>query len=266
MTRLAILMCGVLAFSAIAVAQDGTAAHKPLTITDDTIGTLRAHQVGSIVLPQGNPPYPAVVVLHGCNGISSSTRTWARRLASWGYAALIVDSFTPRGVSNVCSHGMAVPGRERAEDALAAAAYLRSRNDIDGAHIGVLGYSHGGWSALAAARENIVKAGNTPPFAAIVAFYPYCPSGTPSLASDVQIFSGDADDWTPVRRCTALVERYATADGHKPLLKIYPGAMHSFDVQRPERVYFGHRLAYDSKAAADSFDVTKQFLDSHLRP
>jgi dienelactone hydrolase len=265
MIRLAILTYCVFALSAAAVAQDGNASRKPLTITDETVGTLRAHQVGSIILPQGNPPYPAVVVLHGCNGISSSTRIWARRLASWGYAALIVDSFTPRGLSNVCSHGMTLPGRERAVDALAAAAYLRSRNDIDPAHIGVLGYSHGGWSALAAARENVVKASNTAPFAAVVAFYPYCPSGTPSLASDVQILTGDADDWSPARRCTALVERYAAA-AHKPLLKIYPGAVHSFDVQRPERVYFGHRLAYDAKAAVDSFDLTRKFLDSHLRP
>ena len=97
MIRLAILTYCVFALSAAAFAQGGNASRKPLTITDETVGTLRAHQVGSIILPQGNPPYPAVVVLHGCNGISSSTRIWARRLASWGYAALIVDSFTPRG-------------------------------------------------------------------------------------------------------------------------------------------------------------------------
>lgn len=266
MIRLAILMCWVFMLPASAIAQDGTAARKPLTITGDTIGVLRDHQVGSIILPQGNPPYPAVVVLHGCNGVSSSTRIWARRLASWGYAALIVDSFTPRGISNVCGHGMTLSGRERAADALAAAAYLRSRNDIGPAHIGVLGYSHGGWSALAAARENIVKASNTAPFAAVVAYYPNCSPGTPRLMSDVQILAGAADDWARASRCTALVERYADAAAHKPLLKIYPEAMHSFDVKRPNRVYFGHRLAYDPKAAADSFDVTKQFLDSHLRP
>jgi dienelactone hydrolase len=50
------------------------------------------------------------------------------------------------------------------------------------------------------------------------------------------------------------------------LLKIYPGAVHSFEANRPDRVYFGHHLAYDAKAAEDSFAVTKAFLDSHLRP
>ena len=266
MIRLAALTCSVVAFSAIAAAQDAAVSHKPLTINDETIGVLRAHQAGSIVLPEGKPPYPAVVVLHGCNGISPSTRIWARRLASWGYAALIVDSFTPRGLRNVCGRGMELSGRERAADALAAAAYLRTRSDIDHARIGALGYSHGGWTAIAAARESIVAASRTPPFAAIVAYYPNCPPGAPVLVSDIQILAGGADDWAAPGRCTALVERYAGASAHKPLLKIYPDAPHSFDVKRPERVYFGHRLAYDRKAAEDSFAITKQFLDSHLRP
>jgi hypothetical protein len=46
-------------------------------------------------------------------------------------------------------------------------------------------------------------------------------------------------------------------------LKIYSGAVHSFDAERPDRVYRGHRLAYDPKAY--SFDLTKQFLDSRLK-
>jgi dienelactone hydrolase len=264
MIRLAAL-CSAVVLSTIAAAQDRD-ARRPLTITDETIGVLRQHQAGSIVLPHGKPPFPAVVVLHGCNGISPSTRIWARRLASWGYAALIVDSFTPRGLKNVCGHGMTLSGRDRAADALAAAAYLRSRKDIDPERIGALGYSHGGWSALAAAREPVVKESGTPPFAAIVAYYPNCPPGAPPLLSDVQILAAAEDDWAPVARCTALIERYAGVGAHKPLLKIYPGALHSFDVERPARVYFGHRLAYDAKAATDSFDVTKKFLDSHLRP
>lgn len=265
MIRLAALTYSVIAFSAIAAAQDNAVSHKPLTINDETIGTLREHQAGSIVLPEGKPSYPAVVVLHGCNGISPSTRIWARRLASWGYAALIIDSFTPRGLSNVCGHGMTLSGAERAKDALAAAAYLRTRPDIDPARVGLLGYSHGGWAAIAAARQSIVDASGTQPFAAIVAYYPNCPPGAPPLVSDIQILAGGADDWARASRCTALLERYAGASAHKPLLKIYPGAAHSFDVQRPERIYFGHRLAYDAEAAADSFEMAKRFLDGHLK-
>jgi dienelactone hydrolase len=241
------------------------AQHAPLVINNDTVGDLRMRQVGAIILPSGAPPFPAVVVMHGCNGVSPNTRAWARRLASWGYAALILDSFTSRKIENVCGRGIELSGRERAKDALAAAAYLRTRPDIDPDHIGVLGYSHGGWSALAAAREQLVAESGAKPFAAIVAYYPNCPPGAPKLVSDVQILTGGADDWAPAKRCTDLLSRYPDGTPHRPLLKIYPGVVHSFDANRPEGLYFGHKLGYDAKAAADSFQVTKQFLDSHLR-
>ena len=62
-------------------AQDTAAptAHPPLVISDETIGVLRQHQVGSIILPQGTAPFPAVIVLHGCNGVTQNTFAWARR-------------------------------------------------------------------------------------------------------------------------------------------------------------------------------------------
>src|SRR4051812_44597733 len=110
MARLAVILCALLLLSSASFAQ--RSAKPPLTISDDTIGALGDHQVGSIILPQGAPPYPAVVVLHGCNGVSQATRAWTRRLASWGYAVLLIDSFTSRGIENVCGRGMELSGRE----------------------------------------------------------------------------------------------------------------------------------------------------------
>lgn len=149
---IAALVCGAMAQDAEPDADTAPRAnaarkpHAPLVINDDTIGMLRQHQVGSIILPDGKPPFAAVIVLHGCNGVSPNTRVWARRIASWGYAALIVDSFSARGLAQVCDGSRALPGFERAKDVFAAASYLRSRPDIDGGRIAVLGYSHGGWT------------------------------------------------------------------------------------------------------------------------
>jgi dienelactone hydrolase len=241
-------------------------AHAPLVINGDTIGELRMRQIGSIILPEGKPPFPAIVVLHGCNGVSQNTRVWARRLASWGYAALIVDSFTLRGLAQVCDGSRALPGPERAKDVFAAATYLRSRPDIDGKRIGVLGYSHGGWTALNASTEKRVEQEGVPPFRAVVALYPFCPPKiAPPLATDIQIFIGDADDWAKASNCRAFVEKYGEGAPHRPSLVVYPGARHSFDANRPERVYFGHRLVYDPMAAADAVEKTRKFLDEHLR-
>ncbi len=256
----------LIATPVLAMAQDAAPmrATAPLVISDETIGILRQHQVGSIILPRGKPPFPAVIVLHGCNGVSPNTRVWARRLASWGYAALIIDSFSARGLRQVCDGSRALPGPRRALDAFVAAAYLRSRSDIDGKRIGLLGYSHGGWTALAASWEQSVKPASAPPFRAVVAFYPYCPKVAPPLANDLLILIGKADDWASAARCMTYVDKYGADATHRPSLTVYPGAHHSFDAKRPERVYFGHRLAYDPVAAADAVERTRKFLGEHV--
>ena len=47
-------------------------------------------------LSDGGVPYPAVVVLHGCNGMFGNSAVIADRLSSWGYVTLTVDSLGPR--------------------------------------------------------------------------------------------------------------------------------------------------------------------------
>jgi len=48
-------------------------------------------------------------------------------------------------------------------------------------------------------------------------------------------------------------------------LKVYSGATHAFDLDRPERTYLGHVMRYDAEAADDAIERTKQFLVTHLR-
>jgi hypothetical protein len=51
-------------------------------------------------------PFPAVVVLHGCIGITGHFTGIADRLSSWGYVALAVDSLGPRGLADRCDVGI----------------------------------------------------------------------------------------------------------------------------------------------------------------
>src|SRR5262245_15018422 len=77
--------------------------------------------------PEGGGPFPAVVLLHTCGGVWSGHMTgWAKRLTDRGYAALIVDSFTPRG-GRACNIPTYFPASldEVVDDALAALKYLR---------------------------------------------------------------------------------------------------------------------------------------------
>src|ERR1700759_4312484 len=61
---------------------------------------------GLLRRPAGSGPFPAVVLLHSCNGNwKRLDERWGKQLAPWGYVTLTVDSFGPRGIDNTCSSG-----------------------------------------------------------------------------------------------------------------------------------------------------------------
>src|SRR4029453_16188834 len=101
------------------------------------------------VRPDGAGPFPAVVLLHGCHGVSASTRQWAAWFRARGYVALIVDSWAPRGIRDGCVPGPDISNTERFDDAIGAVRWLQARPYVDRRHIGVIGWSNGGVFALA---------------------------------------------------------------------------------------------------------------------
>jgi len=56
----------------------------------------------SLQKPDGEGPFPAVVLLHTCGGLQQHVLEWAQRLRAHEYVALVLDSFTPRGEKSVC--------------------------------------------------------------------------------------------------------------------------------------------------------------------
>jgi dienelactone hydrolase len=202
--------------------------------------------------------------LHGCDGVGRHYRIWAAQLRDWGYAALLVDSFRPRGVSTVCNHGMIVPPLDQAQDAFAAASYLRRLPNIRADRIAVIGFSHGGWAVLKAVLDGTVRQDNATPFVAAVAFYPGCQRPESALATDTLILIGDADDWTPVQACRRWFDEAQRA-GHSLEMIVYPGALHGFDAPHVPSWYAGHYVGRDPQAASDALSATQKFLARHLQ-
>ncbi|MEO1038989.1 MAG: dienelactone hydrolase family protein [Pseudomonadota bacterium] len=113
-------------------------------------------------LPEGDGPFPVVLLLHGCGGPRDVMPAYAQTAVEAGIAAAIVNSLTPRGidyetaVQEVCG-GKRLWGRERASDVYAALDLLRRDPKIDNKRIAIGGWSHGGWAlldAMALARTN----------------------------------------------------------------------------------------------------------------
>src|SRR5262245_50526752 len=115
---------------------------------------------GELLLPDGAAPRPGVVLVHGSSTPSRHDfRAWADAFARRGLAALIYDKRTlggPLGGRARCSL------EELADDAAAAAAWLRARPEVDPERVALWGFSEGGFTApLAMARSRA-------PFAALV--------------------------------------------------------------------------------------------------
>lgn len=108
---------------------------------------------GTLVLPEGVPRYPAVVLFHG-SGPQKRDLSTAHWFAAQGFAALAYDK---RGVGESDGDFRAVPFMELCDDGLAGIGYLKSRSEIDAKRIGVWGLSQGAWlGPLAASRSTEV--------------------------------------------------------------------------------------------------------------
>src|SRR5439155_1333115 len=81
--------------------------------------------------PAGEGPFPAVVLLHGCHGVSASTRDWAGWFRERGYVALIVDSWAARGIGRGCDADTPdLPSTERFDDTGGALRFLQAQPDV----------------------------------------------------------------------------------------------------------------------------------------
>jgi dienelactone hydrolase len=256
-------------FIAAIVVIAGRAAAEPASFPSATVGNAAAAPEikGTIYSPAGAGPWPAIVVMHGCGGVSARTRTWGKRLADWGYLALVLDSFGGRGVKAVCTTRAVVTPNMRVADIAGAIDFLAQRVDVEKGRFGLIGFSHGGSTAIRATQKSFDLARRG--LVASVAYYPGCnPAFDREVDIPLLILIGDKDDWTRADRCRTL-----QASGFvKPDLVeavYYPDAAHAFDSNVRDRTVAGsggkqHRLAYDPIAAPDAEARTKAFLARYL--
>lgn len=225
---------------------------------------------GHLSRPEGPGPFPALVLMHGCSGIRQTHALWADWLNDLGYVTLILDSFGPRSVFDVCRDPKS-PANPlvRALDAHGAHAFLAALPAVDADRIGVIGWSHGGISALSAIKKGDAYFSLPPAFRTAVAFYPYC-LGSEELAVPTLILIGDADSWTPATRCRTMINQDFNRDAPLELV-VYPGAHHAFDAEAvgagfelPGLGGHMHRLQYDADARRDAEKRLRKFLEKHL--
>ena len=221
---------------------------------------------GYLSRPAGDGPFPAVVHLHGCGGLTENRRVAAgEQFTRWGYVTLVVDSFTTRGIADACG-SVALPPRHA--DAIGALIYLSRLPFVDASRIAVVGYSQGGMAALQIASLQPAAMFNVPAglkFRAAVGYYPDCSAATNRLALPTLVLIGELDDWSWAASCERLMKRWDRNSAPLKLI-VFPEAYHSFDSTdiRGTIRYFGHWLRYDVEATRRAAEATHDFLAAQL--
>ncbi len=254
---------------ALAVGMAGTWAYyrDALDIQERSFADLRALLEPGFTwyLPDANGPAPAMIFVHGCGGLHEPTLRQARSAAERGYVALVLDSHTPRGIDwEMNCDGRVLWGQERAADVLVALEFAHNHERIDPTRLFLVGYSHGGWTALEALALGdglspglLDSPGNHwEGVRGIVAWYPYCGGGATFTTEwrhpvPVLMLLAEEDEITAPEPCA---ESAATqADRGLPVRQLtYPGVSHGFDRDADWVQLYDPEIA--RQAIAEQFD------------
>lgn len=223
-----------------------------------------------IYRPQSEGPFPAVIVLHGCGGVDNHHHAWAKTLTSWGYVAAVVDSFGSRGHGNLCATPTPVVlPKDRISDIIGMAEYLNTQAYVQKGSLGLIGFSHGGWTIMKALQEqyHLKEYG----IRGAVAYYPYCdPRADGNIALPLLILMGAEDRWTPADRCRQLETEKRLKRPELVEMVFYPNTWHSFDQAIPLRdvtvrgvgnVIGQHKIGYVAASAEDAERRTRAYFD-----
>jgi dienelactone hydrolase len=118
-----------------------------------------------LYIPEGDGPFPAVVIMHGCGGLwknnDASAGEMLNQYEDWAeifhsqeeYVALFLDSYSKRHIDEFCGINppndfICSPGFVRNTDAYAALDYLRELDVVIDNKVALMGFSHGGTATL----------------------------------------------------------------------------------------------------------------------
>jgi dienelactone hydrolase len=226
---------------------------------------------GYLRQPNGAGPSPAVVLLHGCDGNwHQLDERWGKRIASWGYVTLTVDSFGSRGLTNTCGSGAPV---DLAFDAYRALRFLVQQPSVDPARVAALGFSQGAWLAFSSVERGMIEQTSPDKFRAAAGFYPPCLGFKGNMTVPTLILIGERDDWTLAKECRNMVDgrddwgiSRQKGLGVPIRLIVYPDAYHAFDVPglKTPVQFLGHHLEFDQSATDQSIEALHEFLGATI--
>ena len=212
---------------------------------------------GYLALPGAVGRHPAIIVIHGDQGLTDWTKQQAQKLAARGYVVLAVDLYRgeiARDAEDAHELSRGLPDDRALRDLAAAVAYLAARPDVRDTKIGAIGWNIGGWYALQLAIHE-------PNLAACVLNDSALPTDAADIASIRAPVLGNfgADDRGIPAAALHAFESSMRAAGGSADLKAYSGAGDGFDDPNDAE-------HYRPDAAADAWNRTLAFFAKTLVP
>ncbi|MGI8446600.1 MAG: dienelactone hydrolase family protein [Streptosporangiaceae bacterium] len=233
------------------------------------------HSRGTLHVPDGDGPWPGVLVFPDAGGVRETFGQMGDRLADMGYVALIPDIYyragqwAPFDVATLFTDP-----RERARlgtlttvltndriiaDAGAYADFLLARPDVAGSAIGTTGYCLGGRMSLIAAGglgDTIAAAASFHGGRLAVADDPSSPHVSADRISATVYVAGAKDDNSFTAGQAGLLDSALTDAGVDHTVEFYP-ARHGFAV--PDNP------TYDADADARHWEALRALYGAHLQ-
>jgi dienelactone hydrolase len=188
----------------------------------------------TLYIPSGTAPVPAVVILSTSAGIQPYRESYyANALVNAGIAALVVDSFGPRGIATAVEDQGLLTSYQMEADAFGALSFLRNDQRILPNAVAVMGVSKGGTAALNSSfliRETWRN--TTTRFAAHVAISPDCTTPHRSVATTgapILLVLAELDDYADPAPCRAYAAQINGLAGAHITTYEVPGAHHGWE-------------------------------------
>ena len=240
---------------------------------DVQIPTPDGHSNGTLHVPDGDGPWPGVLMFPDAGGQRETFRQMGDRLAGMGYVTLVPDIYyragewAPFDVATLFTDDNerarlgtvmgALTNDAIVSDATAYSQFLLGRPEVGGAAIGTTGYCFGGYMSL------VTAGGLGDTVAAAASFHggrlasdaPTSPHRAADRIAATVYVAGAQDDNSYTPEQAELLERALTDAGVDHTLEFYP-AHHGFAV--------ADNPTYDESAASRHWAALGDLYGAHL--
>jgi carboxymethylenebutenolidase len=211
---------------------------------------------GYLAKPEGNGPFPGVVVIQEWWGLEEHIKDVARRFAAEGFVAIAPDLYHGHVATepdDARKHAMAMQLDVAMRDIQGAINHLKSMPEVAPKKVGVVGFCMGGSLTLRAATRS-VDVGAAAPFYAggLDGLY----ADIPNIQAPVFAAFGADDGGIPLEKVDKLRD-LLKEHGKQAEVKVYEGAPHSF--------FNDTRDSYRPEASKDAFGKVLALFRSELR-